>query len=218
MLSDTSILYHALGSISAVLFLLTWFGLYRQIKVIEARRIEGKPATRSLSMNQFSSSYLAFYANFIFAIALDPFNHYLFWTRIGALVLVLFVIFRIYQERPKLNNQVILSGQVLLLIVGLVSILYRPYPGLAQIGATTLMLTVTAILVQGTLHQCWLVYTNKSRGDLSAALFKSILIKDVSTLAFALTIPIEQAWPLLILNGASVVTRGGLLFLIKHYR
>lgn len=217
MAVEQSVLYHWLGSLSAALFLLTWFGLYQQIKAIESRRLAGLASTRSLSMNQFSSSYLAFYANFIFAIALEPFNHYLFWTRIGALLLVLFVIVRIWQERSSRKNQLIVAGSVGLLLLGLVSILYRPYPGIAQLGATSLMLIVTVILVQGTLHQCWLVYTNKTRGDLSATLFKSILIKDVSTLAFALTIPIEQAWPLLLLNGMSVVTRGLLLVLIRRY-
>ncbi len=89
--------------------------------------------------------------------------------------------------------------------------LFRPYEGIAQLGANGLMLVVTAILVQGTLHQWLTLRRANTVGTLSSHLFRSILIKDLTTLAFALTMPISIAWPLLVLNGASVVTRGGLL-------
>ena len=92
---------------------------------------------------------------------------------------------------------------------------FRPYPSVAKLGANSLMLIVTALLIQGTLHQIIVVRRSKVIGALSPALFRSILIKDVTTLAFALTMPIAVAWPLIVLNGASVITRGGLLVQMK---
>ena len=73
------------------------------------------------------------------------------------------------------------------------------------------MLIVTALLVQGTLHQLFVIRRSQVIGALSPALFQSILIKDVTTLAFAFTMPFAIAWPLILLNGASVITRGCLL-------
>lgn len=208
-------LYHVLGLLSSLLFLMTWFGLYKQIQVINQRRAAHQPSTRNLSVNQFGSSYLAFYANFIFGIALTTFNHYLFWTRLGALLLLLVILWRIFQDRPQKLTQSVFVCSLVMLLLGLLSIGFRPYPMLATIGTTTLMLSVTVLLIQGTLHQCWVVARSGNKGDLSADLFKSILIKDVSTLAFALTIPLQQSWPLLVLNSASVITRGLLLYMIK---
>ena len=209
--------YHVLGLLSSLLFLMTWYGLFKQIQVIQRRLDMNEPSTRNLSINQFGSSYLAFYANFIFGIALITFNHYLVWTRLGALVLLLYILYRIWQDRPTTINQSVFVVSALMLLLGFVSIGFRPYPGIAQLSSTILMLVVTGLLIQGTVHQCWLLIKTKEVGDLSGALFKSILIKDISTLAFALTIPLNESWPLLLLNGSSVITRGWLLWLIRKY-
>lgn len=204
-------LYHLLGTLSACAFLLTWYGLAHQWLVIERKKREIGKATASLSTNQFASSFFAFYANFIFGIAISPFNHYLVWTRLGALILILLILFRIWQDRHNRIVKWVFITALCALVLGLSSILFRPYEGIAQLGANGLMLVVTAILVQGTLHQWLTLRRAKSVGTLSSQLFRSILIKDLTTLAFALTMPISIAWPLLVLNGASVVTRGALL-------
>jgi hypothetical protein len=168
-------------------------------------------ANNSLSLNQFGSSYFAFFSIFLFGISVDPFNHYLVWTRCGALILTLIIIYKIWsQRRTKLTAAVtVLAG--LSLLAGFVSMYFRPFPALAQFGTNSLMLVVTVILFQGTLHQ-WVVLRRRQKvGSLSFTLFKNILIKDVSTLMFGLTMPISQSWPLLILNGTSVLMRGGVL-------
>jgi uncharacterized protein with PQ loop repeat len=217
--------YHILGVISSALFLLTWFGLAKQILVIEQRRHDvantlssEQSFTRNLSINQFTTSYLAFYANFFFGIVLVTFNHYLVWTRLGALLLLLVILFRIWQDRKTLFSVSIFGVCSFLLLMAGVAATLRPLPKIAEYGTTGLMLLVTVLLVQGTVHQIWIVYKNKSAGDVSPALFKSILVKDVSTLAFGLTMPLAQAWPLLVLNGASVIVRGVLLAMLIKYR
>lgn len=203
--------YHIMGLISAALFLLTWLGLYSQIRAMSHYQHLCSDANNSLSLNQFGSSYFAFFSIFLFGISVDPFNHYLVWTRCGALILTLIIIYKIWsQRRTKLTAAVtVLAG--LSLLAGFVSMYFRPFPALAQFGTNSLMLVVTVILFQGTLHQ-WVVLRRRQKvGSLSFTLFKNILIKDVSTLMFGLTMPISQSWPLLILNGTSVVMRGGVL-------
>lgn len=211
-------LYHILGWVSSLLFLLTWFGLFKQVRMIEKRRLLAVSSTTNLSLNQFSSSFFAFYSNFIFGISIEVFNHYLVWTRVGALILTLFILYRIYQDRHSTVTKVAFYFALFALIVGGVSIMFRPYPDIAKLGATTMMIAITLLLIQGTLHQIWTVYRTKQIGALSVTLFRSILVKDISTLMFALTMPLATAWPLLVLNGASTVTRGALLMQLEWLR
>ncbi|MBU2978488.1 hypothetical protein [Alteromonas sp. C1M14] len=211
-------LYHLAGVISSVLFVLTWYGLWRQIGGISQRRREGLVATQSLSLNQFGSSYFAFYANFIFGIAVVPFNHYLVWTRCGALLLTLIILWQIWQARKTPFTGFVAILASIALCAGFASMPFRPYPAIAQIGANVLMLIVTLILIQGTLHQLLTLRRHRQVGALSFSLFRSILIKDVSTLLFGLTMPLAQAWPLLVLNGSSVLVRGALLLQMEYIK
>ncbi|MEE3131421.1 MAG: hypothetical protein VX318_12290, partial [Pseudomonadota bacterium] len=59
------VLYHILGFASAALFLLTWLGLWSQIKAMTRFQVpvssESDDANHSLSLNQFGSSYFAFF-------------------------------------------------------------------------------------------------------------------------------------------------------------
>lgn len=103
------------------------------------------------------------------------------------------------------------SMATLVFLAGIASMFFRPFPAIAQLGTATLMLGVTVILFQGTLHQLLVLKRRQKVGSLSATLFKNILIKDVSTLLFGLTMPLSQSWPLLVLNGTSVIMRGAVL-------
>ena len=203
--------YHLLGSLSAALFLMTWLGLARQVyRIRTGRKIAGQ-GTISLSMNQFASSYFAFYAVMVLGIALQPFNHYLVWTRIVALLLILWVLFYIARERQRW--WVFVFG-CLALILAVISMAYRPYPLVATLATQGMMIAVTVVLVQGSVHQWWILVKTQRAGSLSKSLFASILIKDLSTLAFAATMPFDQAWPIWMLNGSSIVTRGAILVML----
>lgn len=198
--------------------MLTWYGLAKQIINIEALREGHQAATQSLSVNQFASSFFAFYANFIFGIAIEPLSHYLVWTRFGALLLILVILYQVWRDRRSISTGVVVILCAVAMVIGACSIGFRPYPSLAKIGANSLMLIVTVLLVQGTLHQLIVLRRSRVIGALSPTLFRSILVKDVTTLAFALTMPFTVAWPLIILNGASVITRGSLLIQMKKIK
>jgi hypothetical protein len=147
------VLYHILGFASAALFLLTWLGLWSQIKAMTRFQVpvssESDDANHSLSLNQFGSSYFAFFSIFLFGISVEPFNHYLVWTRFGALILTLIIIWKIWQHRRTTISGYVAAVALLALIGGTLSIAFRPFPTLAQLGANTLMLVVTVILFQG---------------------------------------------------------------------
>ncbi|WP_334015332.1 hypothetical protein [Alteromonas sp. S167] len=204
-------LYHVMGLVSSALFLLTWFGLWSQIKSMNKYQYLCRDANNSLSLNQFGSSYFAFFSLFLFGISVEPFNHYLVWTRFGALLLTLVIIMKIWQQRRGPVTTMVASMATLVFLAGIASMFFRPFPAIAQLGTATLMLGVTVILFQGTLHQLLVLKRRQKVGSLSATLFKNILIKDVSTLLFGLTMPLSQSWPLLVLNGTSVIMRGAVL-------
>lgn len=204
-------LYHIMGLASSALFLLTWFGLWSQIKSMNKYQYLCRDANNSLSLNQFGSSYFAFFSLFLFGISVEPFNHYLVWTRFGALLLTLVIIMKIWQQRRGPVTTMVTSMATLVFLAGIASMFFRPFPAIAQLGTATLMLGVTVILFQGTLHQLLVLKRRQKVGSLSATLFKNILIKDVSTLLFGLTMPLSQSWPLLVLNGTSVIMRGAVL-------
>jgi len=205
------VLYHVMGLVSSALFLLTWFGLWSQIKSMNKYQYLCRDANNSLSLNQFGSSYFAFFSLFLFGISVEPFNHYLVWTRFGALLLTLVIIMKIWQQRRGPVTTMVTSMATLVFLAGIASMFFRPFPAIAQLGTATLMLGVTVILFQGTLHQLLVLKRRQKVGSLSATLFKNILIKDVSTLLFGLTMPLSQSWPLLVLNGTSVIMRGAVL-------
>lgn len=200
--------YHLFGWLSSVVFLFTWYGLLHQILQLgKAKNITGS-ASQSLSINQFSSSFFAFYANFIFGLSLLEFNHYLVWTRLGALLLLLVILWRIWADRHSTSSYYAFFGAAIAIALGFVAMLFRPFPALVSFGTNGFMVLVALILVQGTVHQWLVIKQEKTIGALSESMIVSILVKDISTLAFALTMPFAAAWPLIFMNGASLLSRG----------
>lgn len=210
--------YHSLGLISASLFTLTWYGLWKQLNLLnQLKASEPTGFTRSLSLNQFASSYFAFYANYFFGIALPEFNHYLVWTRLGALVLLLGIMFRIAQDRHKVFAWQVFFVSLFMLLATSLLATHRPLPEWIALSSDIVMLVVTAILAQGTWAQIRKLerYSDQSQA-LSKPMLQSILLKDATTLAFAFTIPLHESWPLILLNGTSITLRGYLYWVLSN--
>src|SRR5437773_2753432 len=111
--------YHITGVISAVIFLLTVVGLWSQLQSVWQRRHdrtnEAGFSTAVLSLNQFLSSFLAFFSFFLYGMCLQPFNHYLVWPRLVASLLTLGVLYQIRSDRKRaLPTLVFLACTVLL--------------------------------------------------------------------------------------------------------
>src|SRR5207249_5067840 len=97
--------YHITGLISALIFLLTLGGLWSQLRFIFERKktfrkggLTERP-TAILSVNQFVSSFLAFFSFFLYGACLPKFNHYLVWSRLAATLLTLAVLFEMMRDR-----------------------------------------------------------------------------------------------------------------------
>lgn len=214
--------YHITGLISSAIFLLTIGGLWAQLGFLWQRKQSAvdddnhdRP-TAVLSVNQFVSSFLAFFSFFLYGACLERFNHYLVWPRLAAALLTLAVLFEIVRDRRNRVATCAFTACAALLVgapLGLASI-----PGTAEWGRTvsqTLIVIVTVILAQGYLHQVLMIRQTGRTGGVSARLHQFFFWKDISTIAFALSMGTSTGWPLMLLSTVSAVTK---LFTLWHFR
>ena len=214
--------YHITGLISSAIFLLTIGGLWAQLGFVWRRKrsvsqgeTDERP-TAVLSVNQFVSSFLAFFSFFLYGACLERFNHYLVWTRLAAELLTLAVLFEIVRDRRERVALFAFVACALLLVgapLGLISI-----PGAAEWGRTasqSLIVIVTAILAQGYLHQVLMIRRTGRTGGVSARLHWFFFWKDISTIAFALSMGTSTGWPLILLSSVSAATK---VVTLWHFR
>jgi uncharacterized protein with PQ loop repeat len=212
--------YHITGLISAVIFLLTVSGLWSQLQSVWQRRHEQRDvagfSTAVLSLNQFLSSFLAFFSFFLYGMCLNPFNHYLVWPRLIASVLTLGVLYEIMRDRKRaLPTLVFLACTVLLLGAPLFLILNPQLVAVGRRLSQGLILTVTVVLAQGYSHQILLIRQSGQTGAVSLRLHQFFFLKDASTIAFALAMGLAGGWPLLLLSSVSGLTK---LAAMWHFR
>ncbi|MBC7818214.1 MAG: hypothetical protein IAG10_15115 [Planctomycetaceae bacterium] len=215
--------YHITGLISSAIFLLTIGGLWAQLGFVWQRKQTAtvgddrhERPTAVLSVNQFVSSFLAFFSFFLYGACLERFNHYLVWPRLAASLLTLAVLFEIVRDRRDRVATFAFAACAALLIgapLGLVTI-----PGAAEWGRTvsqTLIVVVTVILAQGYLHQVLMIRQTGRTGGVSARLHQFFFWKDISTIAFALSMGTSTGWPLMLLSTVSALTK---LVTLWHFR
>lgn len=214
--------YHITGIISSAIFLLTIVGLWAQLRYVWGRKqsaasgvTEERP-TAILSVNQFVSSYLAFFSFFLYGMCLEPFNHYLVWPRLAASLLTLAVLFEIVRDRRDRVATLAFAACTSLLIGGPLSLV--TIPGATEWGravSQTLIVVATVILAQGYLHQVLVIRQTGRTGGVAARLHQFFFWKDVSTIAFALSMGTSKGWPLILLSAVSAVTK---LIILWHFR
>ena len=215
--------YHITGLISAAIFLLTIGGLWAQLGLLWERQRQAtsdvdaaERPTAVLSVNQFVSSFLAFFSFFLYGACLERFNHYLVWPRLGASILTLAVLFEIMRDRRDRVATIAFVACSALMIGA--SVMLAVIPGAAVWGrafSQSLIVVATVVLAQGYLHQVVLIRRTGSTGGVSARLHQFLLWKDLSTIAFALTMGALTGWPIMLLSMVSAVTK---LITLWHFR
>lgn len=217
--------YHITGLISSAIFLLTIGGLWAQLGLVWQRQLQQQAGlngaaserpTAVLSVNQFVSSFLAFFSFFLYGACLERFNHYLVWPRLAASILTLAVLFEIVRDRRNRVATIAFVGCSALLIGA--SLMLVVSPSLALWGRTfsqSLIVVVTVVLAQGYLHQVLLIRQTGSTGGVSARLHQFFFWKDISTITFALSMGTSTGWPLMLLSSVSALTK---LITLWHFR
>lgn len=218
--------YHIAGSISVVFFLLCLVGIWLQLVTIWRRKhafhsgdfdsASSSPPTAVLSLNQFYGSFLAFYSFLLYGICVEPFNHYLVWTRLFACVLVMMILYEIWHDRrTSLAALGVASGVVLMGIAAVALGLGNRAADEGRWIGTTLAMIAAAVFAQGLIHQIVRVRQSGHTGAISLRMHQLTTLKDMSTIGFALTMPSGTGWPLMTVGGVGVVTKSVLMW---HFR
>ncbi|WP_417688548.1 hypothetical protein [Pseudidiomarina sp.] len=78
--------------------------------------------------------------------------------------------------------------------------------------------SIGVMIAQGYYHQIKLIYNSGSTGAVNIRMSQFILLMDVSTIAFALTMGFADGWPLLVLAITSAITKLVIMYLFRWVR
>ena len=208
--------FHIWGIVSSVFYFGTWYGFWHQFQLLRDRRQLGlRSYTHHLSAQQFLTSFAACFTIFFIGLTRPEFNHYLVWPRLGALFLMIAVLWEIHLDRRTRSSILNIIVTAIALAIGIALMLLRPLPFAISISADLLAVAIAAILAYGILHQIRLFATVRNI-PLSGTLLLSLVIKDLATVGFGLTMPLEVAWSLLLLNGSSGLLKSYLLIQVSR--
>jgi hypothetical protein len=212
-------LYNLFGTLNTLFIMVSVLGVYSQLKTIWRRKEAvgdiARP-TSLLSLNQFTVSFLAYLSFFIYGYSIEPFNHYIVWPRLIAALLVGGILFEIWLDRKSraaLTSVVLTGGSLLLAITGL--FMGETIADQGKHISTLLILMVSVFIGQGYYHQIRLIVNSGQTGAVDLKMSQFILLMDISTIAFALSMGIREGWPLLTLAITSAVTKVIIMYLFR---
>lgn len=214
--------YNIFGTINTIFIIVSLYGVFSQLKTIWTRKrsdIEGQRPTTLLSINQFTVSYLAYLSFFTYGYSIEPFNHYIVGPRLFAAVLVILILFEIWQDRKSRHSKAYFTFACVTLFASLVGLFIgETVTDQGKYISTTIIILVSILIAQGYYHQIKLILNSGSTGAVDLKMSQFILIMDISTIAFAISMGINLGWPLLLLAITSGITKVIMMFLFKWVR
>ncbi|AOU97182.1 hypothetical protein BI364_03455 [Acidihalobacter yilgarnensis] len=213
--------YNLAGLLNATIVLFSLFGIGAQIRTIWRRKATpaaGRP-TAQLSLNQFASSFLSYYAVFVYGYSIQPFNPYLVWSRLIAALLVLAILHEIWRDRRSRPATAVLSVALAALATGIAGLAWGGH--LSDEGrhfSTALILANSIILAQGGMHQIRVILLAGDTGAVNLRMNQWVLAMHLSTLLFAFTMGLGTGWPLLVLALSGGTVKAVVLYLFRWIR
>lgn len=212
-------LYSLLGAINTLFIMISVLGVYSQLGTIWRRKHMASEAARPtalLSLNQFTVSFFAYLSFFIYGYSIEPFNHYIVWPRLLAAMLMMGILLEIWLDRKSraARLSVVLAAASLVLAgAGLLS--GETIADQGQHIATLLIVLVSVFIAQGYYHQISLILKVGQTGAVDLKMSQFILLMDISTIAFALSMGVGKGWPLLVLAITSGITKLVIMYLFR---
>ena len=216
------LIQNVFGVVNTVFVFVSLLGIFSQLRRIWARKKDEEHhnnPSKLLSLNQFTMSFFAYLSFFVYGYSIEPFNHYIVWPRLIASALVWFILYEIWHDRRDRLSAIslsIISISFLCAVVGLIS--GNSYSDESKLISQSLILGVTLLLAQGYLHQITLIYKHGDIGAVDLKMSQFILMMDISTIAFALSIGIDEGWPLLCLATVSGMTKLIIMYQFRWVR
>lgn len=210
--------YDFFGTVNTVFIFVSLYGVLSQVRTIWRRKKEevGIGSTELLSINQFTVSYLAYFSFFIYGYSIEPFNHYIVWPRLIAALLVGVILYEIWLDRKTKESTYVLLIALFSLILGIVGLFYGDtFVDEGRNVSTTIILVISLLIAQGYYHQIKLIIRSGATGAIDLKMSQFIFMMDISTIAFALSMRIENGWPLMVLAITSGITKIIIMYLFK---
>jgi uncharacterized protein with PQ loop repeat len=211
--------YNFLGTINTAFIIISLYGVFAQLRRIWIRKRSESDcanATALLSINQFTVSYFAYLSFFIYGYSIEPFNHYIVWPRFIASLLVLFILYEIWRDRKSKASRftlLIALGAIGISLLGLMT--GATFTDEGKRISTAIILVVSVLIAQGYYHQIRMIIKNKDTGAVDIRMSQFILLMDLSTIAFAISMGMENGWPLLVLAITSGITKIVIIYLFR---
>jgi hypothetical protein len=217
---DMKMWYDLFGTINTIFIFVSLYGVFLQLnKVWLRKRSSGTEVTHILSQNQFTMSFLAYFSFFIYGYSIDPFNHYIVWPRLIASVLVALILFEMWQDRKSKASFFCILFVGLSFIVGVIGLIFNDtLSGQSKDLSTILIVAITALLAQGYAHQIKLIIRSGNTGAIDIRMSQFILMMDISTIAFAISMGVSKGWPLIVLAVVSGMTKLIIMYLFRWVR
>ncbi|MGK5029839.1 hypothetical protein [Janthinobacterium sp. DSP2-3-3] len=213
-------LYALAGSLNSLFIVVSLVGLWSQLQKIWRRkhdaRIGAGKTTDILSINQFSVSFLAYCAFFVYGYSITPFNHYIVWPRLIAALIALGILYEIDRDRRSPTSRNALLACALLLCAGVAGLAFGPtFTDEKRVLSQSLIVAVTVLLAQGYAQQIRLIWRSGKTGAVSLTMSQFILAMDISTIFFACVMGLSTGWPLLLLACVSATTKLIIMWLFR---
>lgn len=211
--------YNIFGTINSVFIIASLLGIFFQLNAIWQRKAHSgkyKESTSLLSLNQFTVSYLAYLSFFVYGYSIEPVNHYIVWPRLIASVLVLFILFEIWHDRRSkisLMSFCVSGVSLFLAVIGL--LIGETFTDQSKLISTIIIVVASVLIAQGYFHQIRLIVDSGSTGAVDLKMSQFILMMDISTIAFAISMGLSAGWPLMVLAMTSGVTKLAIMYLFK---
>jgi hypothetical protein len=218
--------YHLTGIVSSLVFLLCLAGLFAQLRLIWTRKrlsLGGKladgRATDVLSLNQFASSFLAFYSFFVYGFVIERFNHYLVWPRLLASLLTLAILFEIMTDRHDKSSVWVFVTCFAAALVAVAALVIHPAASVSGRYFSLALVVVSTLMVsQGYAHQIHVIRRTGRTGGVSLRMHQLTFLKDLSTLLLGAAMGLKTGWPLLLMNGTCALIKLSVLWQFRWAR
>lgn len=218
-------LYQWVGTVSSILYIGCLWGVLQQILTIQHRRKKYDTdeeragfATRSLSVNGFSSSFFSFYSAYIYSIMMPQVDYFIFFTRFFACLITIWVLFELFRDRLLTAHRLPFWVALLLILISAFVFIFRD--SLIDSGkkfSISMMLVATAIMFQGGLAQILSIIKQGCTGALSLKMTIVFFFKDLCNVAFGAVIGIDEGWPLMLMGAVSAALKLTNLILFSLY-
>jgi len=216
----SSMWYDFFGVINTLFIFVSLYGVYLQLNKLWLRKARReKKVTDVLSQNQFTMSFLAYFSFFVYGYGLDIFNHYIVWPRLFASILVTFILFEMWQDRKSTASIASLALVGICFSLGVIGLAFNEtFSVHSNQVSTILILIITLLLAQGYSQQIKLIISSGKTGAIDIRMSQFILLMDISTIAFALSMGFSQGWPLIFLATVSGITKLIIMYLFRWAR